>query len=46
MSKSKSRQEYEKWRNSYNKRFAGKTVPADRINWEISKLCKKLDESI
>lgn len=46
MSKSKSRREYEKWRNSYNKRFAGKTVPADRINYEISKLCKKLDENI
>lgn len=46
MSKSKSRQEYEKWRTSYNKRFAGKTVPADRINWEIFKLCKKLDGSI
>lgn len=46
MSKSKSRQEYEKWRTSYNKRFAGKTVPADYINWEISKLCKKLDGSI
>lgn len=46
MSKSKTRQEYEKWRTSYNKRFAGKTVPADCINWEISKLCKKLDGSI
>lgn len=46
MSKSKARQVYERWQKSFNSRFAGKTVPANQIDWEISKLCRKLDERI
>lgn len=46
MPKSKSRRIYESWSKQFNNKFTGKKMTrklVKEIDWEISKLCKKLD---